>query len=110
MNANIPAVPKGEAAWKRSWAQLARGSEGALGDRRGIPIEEGRDPWLEPLAQTRAKFWQIGGTYVLDNVLEASVYLPINVGLQEIGLGLATPEQVAANTQKAYDAWKAAQK
>jgi hypothetical protein len=30
--------------------------------------------------------------------------------LQEIGLGLAAPEQVAAKVQKAYDAWRASQK
>ena len=49
------------------------------------------------------------GTYVLDNVLAGDVYGPLNVGLQEIGLGLATPEEVAQRVQDAFDQWFAAQ-
>ena len=114
MNANIPAGSEKErAAWKLiMWLNSPEVQKerletgGAFPSRKGVTSDK-----LEPLAQTRAGFYgAYGGTYVLDNVLEASVYLPINVGLQEIGLGLATPEQVAARVQKAYDAWKAAQK
>ena len=35
----------------------------------------------------------------------AEVYGPLNVGLQEIALGLATPEQVANRVQQAFDTW-----
>lgn len=114
MNANIPAgSEKEKAAWKLiMWLNSPEVQRERLETGAAFPSRKGvTSDRLEPLAQTRAKFYgEYGGTYVLDNVLGASVYLPINVGLQEIGLGLATPEQVAANTQKAYDAWKAAQK
>ena len=39
--------------------------------------------------------------------LEGEVYLPLNVGLQEIGLGLATPMEVAERVQEALEAWRA---
>ena len=45
-------------------------------------------------------------TYVLDGVLDTTVYTPINRGLQEIGLGFATPVEVAEETQKALEAWQ----
>lgn len=48
--------------------------------------------------------------YVLDGVLDTSVYTPLNLGLQEIGLGTKTPAQVAQATQAALDAWLAAKK
>ena len=114
MNANIPAgSEKEKAAWKLiMWLNSVEVQRerletgGAFPSRKGVTSDK-----LEPLAQTRAEFYgAFGGTYVIDNVFDASVYLPINVGLQEIGLGLATPEQVAARVQKAYDAWKASQK
>ena len=114
MNANIPAGSEKErAAWKLiMWLNSPEVQKerletgGAFPSRKGVTSDK-----LEPLAQTRATFYgAYGGTYVLDNVLEATVYLPINVGLQEIGLGLAAPEQVAAKVQKAYDAWRASQK
>ena len=62
---------------------------------------------LEPILQERARFYGESnpGTYVLDNVLVSQVYNPLNIGLQEIGLGFATPEEVAEKIQKAFDAW-----
>jgi raffinose/stachyose/melibiose transport system substrate-binding protein len=114
MSAAIPdGSEKEKAAWKLiMWLnsvevqRLRLETGGAFPSRKGVTSDK-----LEPLAQIRAEFYgAFAGTYVLDNVLEATVYLPINVGLQEIGLGLATPEQVAAKVQKAYDAWKASQK
>jgi len=78
----------------------------AFPSRKGVTSDK-----LEPLAQTRALFYgAYGGTYVLDNVLDARVYTLLNVGLQEIGLGIATPQQVAASVQKAFDEWKASQR
>lgn len=47
--------------------------------------------------------------YVLDSVLEPDIYTVINKVLQEIGLGVKTPEQAAAEIQDAADVWMAAQ-
>ncbi len=47
--------------------------------------------------------------YVLDGVLDVDVYTPLNNGLQEIGLGAKTPQQAAAEVQKALEAWRARQ-
>lgn len=104
---------KEKAAWKLiSWLispeveriRLEIGQ--AFPSRKGVTTDK-----LEPLAVTRAGFYgAYSGSYVLDSVLDASVVTPLNVGLQEIGMGTATPEQVAQNIQKAYDVWKANQK
>ena len=48
-------------------------------------------------------------TVVIDAAFEGPVYTPLNDGLQAIGLGSQTPQQVAAATQAAFDAWKATQ-
>ena len=114
MSAAIPAgSAKERAAWRLiHWltspeAQLVRLETGAaFPSRKGVTSDR-----LEPLAQERVKFYgRIGGTRVLDDVFEAQVYGPLNVGLQEIGLGLATPEEVAARVQRAMDAWLAARR
>jgi len=42
-------------------------------------------------------------------VLDVDVYTPLNNGLQEMGLGTKTPAQVAAEVQKAVEAWRAKQ-
>ncbi|MDR0301913.1 MAG: extracellular solute-binding protein [Treponema sp.] len=47
-------------------------------------------------------------TVVIDDVFHADVYNPINDGLVELGLRTKTAAQVAAETQKAFDTWKAA--
>ncbi|MGE5599806.1 MAG: ABC transporter substrate-binding protein [Bacteroidota bacterium] len=115
MSAKIPAgSAKEKAAWKLiSWlvgpeAQRIRLETGAaFPSRKGITSEK-----LEPLQKTRAAFYSKfkSTTYVLDGLLDPQIYTPINVGLQELGLGTTTPEKVAANTQKALEAWRAAQK
>jgi raffinose/stachyose/melibiose transport system substrate-binding protein len=48
--------------------------------------------------------------YVLDGALDTSIYTPLNLGLQEIGLGTKTPAEVAASVQAAADAWIASRK
>jgi raffinose/stachyose/melibiose transport system substrate-binding protein len=48
-------------------------------------------------------------TVVIDGVFAGEVYTPINEGLQAIGMGTQTPEQVAQAAQRAFDAWKAKQ-
>ncbi|MEN6492615.1 MAG: extracellular solute-binding protein, partial [Rectinema sp.] len=45
--------------------------------------------------------------YVLDGALDTSIYTPLNLGLQQIGLGTKTPTQVAQSVQAAVDAWRA---
>lgn len=113
MNAKIPAgSAKEKAAWKLiSWltgpeAQKIRLEIGAnFPSRIGVSSDK-----LEPLSRECARFkGAYKGTCVLDDKFDAKICMPINTGLQEIGLGLATPEKVAQNTQKAYDSWKAAQ-
>ncbi|NLG85443.1 MAG: hypothetical protein GX493_12755 [Firmicutes bacterium] len=108
MNANIPAgSAKEKAAWKLiMWlvspeVQKIRLETGAaFPSRLGVTSDK-----LEPLAQERAAFYgKFKGMYVLDNVLDPKVYTPINIGLQEIGMGASTPEKVAANVQKALEA------
>ncbi|MCR4401652.1 MAG: extracellular solute-binding protein [Firmicutes bacterium] len=114
MNAEIPAgSEKEKAAWKLiMWltspeVQRIRLETGAaFPSRKGVTSDK-----LEPLAQERAQFYgRFSGTYVLDNALHAQVYGPLNVGLQEIGLGISTPEQVAAKVQRALESWRATQK
>jgi len=66
---------------------------------------------LEPIQKAIAA---IGSTFttatsVIDGVFASEVYLPINTGLIEIAMGTRTPQQVAADTQRAFDTWKASQ-
>lgn len=49
------------------------------------------------------------GTHVIDGVFAAEVHIPINKGLQEIGMGIKTPQEVAQTVQRAFEAWKAKQ-
>lgn len=113
MSAAIPdGSAKEAAAWKLiSWlnspeVQKLRLETGAsFPSRKGVTSDK-----LEPLAQERARFYGTHtGTYVIDSVFDADVYGPLNIGLQEIGLGFSTPRQVAATVQQAFDAWKATQ-
>ena len=45
-------------------------------------------------------------TVVIDGAFDGAVHVPINDGLQAIGMGTQTPAQVAAATQAALEAWK----
>lgn len=46
-------------------------------------------------------------TVVIDAAFEGPVFNPLNDGLQAIGLGSQTPEEVAQNVQAAFEAWQA---
>lgn len=114
INAKIPAgSEKEKAAWKLIlWLtspeveRIRLETGAAFPSRKGVTSDK-----LEPLAQERVRFYgRFQGTYVMDNVFDAKVILPLNVGLQEIGLGMSTPEQVADRVQKAFDTWKASQR
>ena len=67
---------------------------------------------LEPFTPMMKKYYASTSKtcYVLDGALDTSVYTPLNIGLQEIGLGTKTPEEVARSVQAAMDAWRAAKK
>ena len=45
-------------------------------------------------------------TVVIDGAFEGPVYTPLNEGLQAIGLGIQTPQEVADLTQAAFEAWQ----
>ena len=117
MNANIPAgSPKEEAAWTLlKWlvgkeAQIFFTESGIF----PTPSRTDIDPStlnLEPIQQEMA---MMGSKYnvstvVIDAAFEGPVYTPLNDGLQAMGLGRQTPQQVAELTQAALEAWKATQ-
>lgn len=113
MNANIPAGSAKEAAAWRLIQYLVspevakqKLESGAFLTASWIGVTSDK---LEPLSRAAAKVEVDIPTYVIDGVLDAQVFGPINVGLQEIVLGTKTPAQVAADTQKALEAWRAAQ-
>ena len=67
---------------------------------------------LDPFTQMMPKYYASINkiSYVLDGVLDPGVCNNyVNKGLQDIGLGNKTPAQVAAETEKAMAAWRAAQ-
>jgi len=74
--------------------------------RKGITSDK-----VEPFTQKMPLYYaSINKTcYVLDGVLDVDVYTPLNNGLQEMGLGSKNPTQVAADVQKAIEAWRAKQ-
>ena len=120
MNANIPAgSPKEEAAWRLiKWLvgkeiQLHNIQTGIAPVPSRIDITEADISKLD-LEPLKVAIGNIGKEYdkatvVIDAAFEGPVYTPLNDGLQAIGMGTQTPAQVAALTQAAFDAWKAAQ-
>ncbi len=116
INANLEdGSPKLEAAWKLvKWlvgkdVLTYRIATGGLPSPARTDIDfESLD--LEPLQITIANLaneYDIA-TVVIDGVFEGPVYTPLNDGLQALGLGTQTPEDVAKATQDAFEAWKAA--
>lgn len=114
INADIPpGSPKEEAAWRLiEWlispeVQRFRLETGQnCCSRKDVPVGD-----VEPLVRKRLNFLEGRPvTYVIDNAFVADVYGPINVGLQEIALGLTTPEQLANRVQEAFDAWYRSQR
>lgn len=112
MSSKIPdGSPKEAAAWELiKWLQSKEVQTMRLETAGTIPsrIDVTSDN-IEPLVVERIRYYDDIEVYteVLDNVLEGEVYLPLNVGLQEIGLGLATPMEVAERVQEALEAWRA---
>jgi len=87
--------------------QAIRFSTGAY-----VPTRQGVKADVEPLVAKVPQFYADNAKtcYVVDGVLDPSVYNVINSGLIELGNGTTTPEKAAAAVQKAYETWKAAQK
>ncbi|MDR1073062.1 MAG: extracellular solute-binding protein [Treponema sp.] len=69
-------------------------------DISSLPLE----PMQKAVAQLANEYTT--STAVIDAVFAGPVYTRINDGLQAIGMGSQTPEQVAKATQDAFDAWK----
>jgi len=117
MSAAIPSgSEKEEAAWR-----LIKWLVGREVQTRGVSNSAYATPTrtdidysalaLEPIqvaAANSAKEYDLA-TVVIDAVFHSDVFNVINDGLQEIGLGTRTPQQVAEATQRAFETWKASQ-
>ena len=77
-----------------------------------VPTRKGVEAAVEPLVAKVPVFYAENPKtcYVIDGVLDPAVYNVINDGLIAIGLGTKAPAQVAAETQKAFEAWRASKK
>jgi raffinose/stachyose/melibiose transport system substrate-binding protein len=77
-----------------------------------IPTLKGVTGNVEPIITKTANYKNslAKTSYVLDGVLDPSVCNVLNNGLQAIGLGTSTADQVAKDMQKAMDTWLAAKK
>ncbi|MCL2609181.1 MAG: extracellular solute-binding protein [Treponema sp.] len=109
-----PGSAREEAAWRLiSWltgreVQTFMVGNGGLPSPSRTDVDVAGMP-LEPMQVSIANLGRTFGrsTAVIDSAFEGAVYGPLNDGLQALGLGTQTPEQVAAITQAAFDAWKA---
>ena len=118
INADIPeGSAKEEAAWRLVKWLTGKETQTFLVETGGISTPSRTDvdisamASLEPMQKAIAnigKDFDIS-TVVIDAAFDAPVYNPLNDGLQAIGMGTMTPQQVAQITQDAFDAWKASQ-
>ena len=115
ISAAVPAgSAKEQAAWKLvKWMlstdiQTFQVETGAISTPSNTTVDTSKMS-LEPLQRQAANFSSqyTTGTAVFDAAFDASVATVCNIGLQEIGLGSKTPQQVAQEIQRAYDDWKA---
>jgi len=118
MSASIPAgSAKETAAWELVKWMTGKEVSQTRTEHGGTPTPSRTDldynaMKLEPMQKTIANMGKEfdTATVVIDGVFASDVYNPINTGLIEIAMGRRTPQQVAADVQKAYDTWKAANK
>jgi len=114
MSAAIPAgSPREEAAWNlikyltgREVSQLSIEHEYyTTASRTDLNFQAMR---LEPMQRAAAELGRnfSNGTIIIDAVFHSEIYGPINYGLTEIAMGRKTPQQLAAEVQRAFDAWK----
>ncbi|MDR1985701.1 MAG: extracellular solute-binding protein [Treponema sp.] len=116
MNANIPSGSAKEAAAWRLIKWLS-GKEiqtwlletGAIATPTVTTIDVDSLP-LEPMQKAVSSLGTqyTATTAVIDGVFHSDVFNPLNDGLQELGLGSKTPDQVARDVQQAFDNWKQA--
>jgi raffinose/stachyose/melibiose transport system substrate-binding protein len=117
INASIPSgSAKEEAAWKLVKWLSGKEIQTYLLETGGIATPTRTDInagslSLEPLqiAGSNMGSQYTTTTVVIDGVFAGEVYTPINDGLQSLGLGRTTPQQIAEAAQRAFDAWKAKQ-
>jgi raffinose/stachyose/melibiose transport system substrate-binding protein len=116
MSAAIPAgSEKEDAAWRLiKWltgveCQTRGVQEGAYATPSNTGVNAASLN-LEPIQRAMANLGNeyTASTCVIDGVFHSEVFNPLNDGLQELGFGSKTAQQVAADVQKAYDAAKAA--
>jgi len=113
MSAAIPAgSPKEEAAWKLIKWLVGKEVLTYRVKTGGVPTPSRTDIDtaslnLEPMQVAIANLGKEydKATVVIDGVFAGPVYEPLNDGLQAIGMGRQTPQQVAAIVQAAFDAW-----
>jgi raffinose/stachyose/melibiose transport system substrate-binding protein len=117
INAKIPAgSPQEDAAWRLVKWLSGKEIQTWLLNTGGVatPTRTDIDAGSLSLEPMQKAIGNIGkeyttGTVVIDGAFHSDVYTPLNDGLQEIGMGTRTPEQVAQTVQRAFDTWKAAQ-
>jgi raffinose/stachyose/melibiose transport system substrate-binding protein len=117
MNAAIPeGSPKEDAAWRLiKWltgeeTEIRRVETGGI----ATPAWAGIDfssLTLEPMQVAMCNLVNeyTVATSVFDGVFHSDVFNPLNDGLAELGMGTKTPEQVAGEIQRVFDAWKRSQ-
>jgi raffinose/stachyose/melibiose transport system substrate-binding protein len=116
MSADIPAgSAREEAAWRLikflqgEYVQTYRLTTGAsFPSNLKVDVAKiAREENLEPFITKRADYYNnyVPITPVIDGVLHSDVFNVINKGLQEIGLGSKAPSVVAAEVQRAWEAF-----
>jgi raffinose/stachyose/melibiose transport system substrate-binding protein len=109
------AIPSGSAKEDAAWELIKWMTGKEVSERRtetgGTPTPSRTDlnfaaMALEPLQRALGALGNefATATCVIDGVFPSEVYNPINTGLIEIALGNRTPQQVAADVQRAFDA------
>jgi len=114
MSAAIPAgSTREEAAWQLVKWMVGKEVSEIRTEHGGTPTPSRTDlnfaaMNLEPLQRAIGSIGNefTTATVVIDGVFPSEVYLPINTGLIEIAMGTRTPQQVAADVQRAFDTWK----
>jgi raffinose/stachyose/melibiose transport system substrate-binding protein len=114
MSAAIPAgSPKEDAAWRLIKWMTGKEVSTLMTERGSTPTPSRTDLNLDAmnLEPMQKAIGNLGNTFstatvVIDVTFPSEVYEPINEGLTEIALGMRRPQQVAADVQRAFDAWK----
>jgi raffinose/stachyose/melibiose transport system substrate-binding protein len=117
MSAAIPSgSAKEEAAWKLLKWLSGREIQTHMLETGGITTPTRTDIDLsklnlEPLSIEASKLGTkyTKSTVVIDGSFKAEIHEPINEGLQAIGMGSQTPQQVAQAAQRALETWQAKQ-